>query len=337
MTSAAEPKLPVEPTPASGALALGWARVWGRAAWLLCVVPLVGVVELVLHLQQTSNVVPESAFVAARDAIKAELQPDDLIVFTPFWTDPLGRQAFGELATIKREARSDERRFARAFEVSIRGFHEPAFERWKKLKEDKHGPVTVTLFENPDYTKVLDDLVELAVTPDRLAVFRVEGATEVPCPFQRGQSAGGSTVVPQGLLTPADKFVCPNGHVGVSVLHALDHRPHVCLYATPLAGATLRLRFANVTFGAALHGHAGVQWVVERNPSPEKIPISFFALDRPIGTNVHRVGTGWTGFELPTPELAGKKAELVVDIGTSSTHQYCFEATTRLASTEALP
>lgn len=309
---------------------------WRRASWLLCAVPLVGLAELALHLTQTSSVVPLADWEAARDAVKAELGPADLVTFSPFWTDPLGREAFGELASIKREGRSDERRFARAFEVSIRGIHDPAFERWKKVKEERRGAVTITVFANPDYTKVIDDLVDLA-TPERLSVFRVDVTGETACPFQRGASAGGSTVVPQGLLTPADKFVCAGGgHVGVAVLHALDHHPHVCLYATPIQGATLRLRFANVAFGAALHGHAGVQWVAERNPSAEKIPITFSALDRPIGTNVHRVGTGWTGFELPTPELDGKRAELVADIGTSAQHQYCFEATTRRAS-EAAP
>jgi hypothetical protein len=305
-----------------------------RASLLLCAVPLVAVVELVLHVKQTTaDVVPEADWTAARDLVKAELRPDDLVVFSPFWADPLGRRSFGaEIATFKREGRSDERRFQRAWEVSIRGSHDPELGRWKKAKEQKTGQVTVTLLENPDYTKVLDDLVELA-TPERLAVSRVDGGgSEQACVYQRGQSAGGSTVVPQGLLTPADKFICPGGgHVGVAVLHALDHHPHVCLYATPMPSATLRLRFGDVTFGPSLHGHSGIQWQSERTPAGEKLAVTFSAGGHLLGTHFHKVGAGWTGFELPTAELAGKKAELIVDVGSSGQRQFCFEATTREA------
>jgi hypothetical protein len=305
--------------------------VFRHLGLLLCGVPLLGLVELALHVKQTgSDVVPDSDWDAAREAVKADLKPDDLVMFAPFWADPLGRRSFGpEIATMKREGRADERRFARAYEVSIRGFHDEAFTHWKKVKEQKTGGITITLFENPDYTKVIDDTVDLT-TPDRLTVSTLTGSGgEVPCSFQRGASAGGSTVVPQGLLTPADKFVCSGGHVGVAVLHALDHHPHLCIYATPVQNGTLRMKFSNVTFGASLHGHSGIQWMVERNPAPEKVAMTFSAFDRPIGTHHHKVGVGWVGFELPTTDIEGKKGDLTVDIGSSSQRQFCFEATTR--------
>lgn len=282
--------------------------------------------------QTSSDVVPESDWVAAREVVKASLLPDDLVVFEPFWTDPLGRRAFGELATMKREGRSDERRFARAFVVSRRGADNAETASWKTVKEEKIGALTLRLRENPSFTKVVDDLVEL-VNPDRLVVSRVENGSEQPCVFQHGASAGGSTTVPQGLLTPADKFVCPNGHVGVAVLHGLDHHPHLCIYATPLGGATLRLKFSNVTFGPSLFGHSGLQWVVERTPAHEKVGVTFFAFDRPIGTHLHKVGAGWVGFELPTAEIDGKRGDLVAEIAPSSQRQFCFEATTRLGAT----
>lgn len=303
-----------------------------QAGWLLCAVPLVALVELALHVKQTAvDVVPDTDWTAAGDVVKADLRPDDLVLVAPFWADPLGRRWFGDsVATMKREGRSDERRFARAWHVSIRGARDPAVARWTRVKEHQAGAVTVTLYANPEFTKVIDDTVDL-VTPQRLAVSRIDGSAEQPCPFQRGATAGGSTVVPQGLLTPADKFVCPGGggHVGVAVLHALDHRPHLCIYATPAQGSTLRLRFSNVTFGGSLHGHSGIQWVVERTPSAEKVSVTFSAFDRLIGTHVHKVGAGWVGFELPTNELDGKRGDLTVDVGASSQRQFCFEATTR--------
>lgn len=299
---------------------------------LLALVPLLGLVELGLHLKQTgSDVVPESDWTAARDAVKADLRPDDLVVFAPFWADPLGRRSFGDaIATIAREGRPDVTRFPRAFEVSIRGEHDGELAGWKKLSEKRIGKITVTELENPQPAKVITDLVTL-VRPDALTVSRVEptGAT-TPCVFQRGVSSGGSTVVPQGTLTPADRFVCGSGHVGVAVLHALDHHPHLCIFASPMAPATLRLEFKGVTFGGSLHGHSGIQWISERSPTPERIELAFSAFDRPLGEHSHKVGVGWVGYEFPTPELAGKKGDLVAEIsGPPGQRHYCFEADTR--------
>lgn len=280
--------------------------------------------------QTSSDVVPESDWEAARDAVKAELQPEDLVLFEPFWADPIGRKVFGPLATMKREGMSDQRRWARAFEVTIRGARDEDGTGWKKVKAQTFGKVTVTLYENREYIKVIDDLVDF-VRPDRMTVSRVENGVEQTCPFQRGASAGGSTVVPQGLLVPADKFVCQGGHVGVAVLHGLDHHPHLCLYASPMPGASLRMTFKNVHFGPSLYGHSGIQWMAERTPAPEKVAVAFSAFERPIGTHLHKVGVGWVGFELPTPELAGKQGDLVAEIAPSSQRQFCFEATTREA------
>ena len=302
-------------------------------AWLLAAVPLVGIVELGLHVKQTtSDVVPDEDWLAARDAVKQKLQPDDLVLFAPFWADPTGRRWFGDdLAGIKREARPDETRFHFAYEVGIRGAHRPELEGWKKVEERTTGKITIGVYENPAVAKIRSDLVDL-VGPERLTVSRVDGGAEVPCPWQHGRGEPGGLGVPQGPAIPGDKFVCSGGAtVGVAVLHALDHHPHLCIFATPMGpgNAALRMRFKDVTFGASLHGHSGVQWVNERTPSAERITVAFSAFDRPIGQNIHRVGTGWTGFELPTDELAGKKGDLVADVSGQGPHAYCFEADTR--------
>jgi hypothetical protein len=292
-------------------------------------VPLVGALELVLHVKQTTvDVVPEKDWAAAREAVAKDLKPDDLVTFAPFWSDPLGRRSFGdEIMTPKRAARSDEARFGRAWEVSIRGFHDPTLERWKKVSEQKYGGVTVTLLENPAPEKVVSDLLDFVV-PDRLSVSRIDANGESQCAFQRGATSGGSTVVPQGLLVPADKFVCSGGHVGVTVLHDLTHHPRVCINANAGQG-TLRLKFSGVTFGDSIVGHSGIQWMGERAPSHNVATITFIVNDRPIGTHLHRHGAGWVNFELPTPELAGKRADLVADVGGQVDRFYCFEATTR--------
>ena len=298
----------------------------------LAVVPLVGVVELALHLKQTtSDVVPDADWTAARDSVKAELKADDLVLFAPFWADPLGRQFFGdELSGIKREARPDESRFTRTFEVGIRGAHRPELAGWKKASERQFGKVTVAVYDNPTPIKLHADLVDL-VSPSQMTVSRVDGTAETPCPWQRGPGQPGGLGVPQGPAVPGDKFVCSGGAtVGLAVLHALDHHPHLCLFASPPGpSGVLRMRFSNITFGSSLHGHSGVQWLNERTPSAERIQVAFSAFDRPVGQNVHRVGAGWTRFEFPTPELVGKKGDLVADVTGQGPRSYCFEADTR--------
>lgn len=304
----------------------------GPLAWLLCAVPLVGVVELALHIKQTGDVVPDSDWAAARDAVKAELKADDLVLFAPFWADPIGRQVFGdELAGLAREARPDETRFARAFEVGVRGAHRPEIAGWKRVSERAIGKVTLGVYENPAPAKVLTDLVDLVGT-ERVAVSRVESGLESPCVFQRGVGQPGGLGVPQGPALPGDRYACVGGGmVGVAVLHALDHHPHRCIFvsATGPNGA-VRMRFSSVAFGEAVHGHTGVQWMTERTPSAEKAVLSFKAAGHNLGQNVHRVGAGWTGFELPTSDLAGTRGELVAEItGGAGGRHFCFEADTR--------
>ena len=301
-------------------------------AWALAAVPLVGVVELALHVKQTSSdIVPDEDWIAAREVVKAEAKPEDLVIFAPFWADPIGRKFLGdELAGIKREARPDESRFARAHEIAIRGAHRPELEGWKKLSERQVGKITIGVYENPAPVTLHTDLADL-VSPERMTVSRLDGARETPCSWQRGPGQPGGLGVPQGPAIPGDKFVCgAGGHVGLAVLHALDHQPHLCIFAAP-PGPTgvLRIKFTNVSFGASLHGHSGVQWVNERTPSQERITVAFSAFERPIGQNTHRVGAGWTGFEFPTPELVGKRGDLIADVSGSGPRAYCFEADTR--------
>jgi hypothetical protein len=298
---------------------------------LLAAIPVVGVIELVLHVKQTSEVASDADWEAAKKAIASEVGPDDLVIFAPFWVDPVGREHFGDaLAGVRREARPDETRYARAFEVGIRGEHREELEGWKKTSERTFGRVTVGVYENPAFVKPKLDLVDL-IAPDRATVTRVEASgAEAPCNFQIGQGQPGGLSVPQGTAVPGAKFNCQGGGwVGVAVLHAMDHHPHMCIFVSPAgANASVRVTFKNVTFANAIHGHSGVQWIDDRNASGAVTTLAWSAFGRPIGANPHRTGVGWTGYEFPTHELAGKKGDLVAEIAGTQGH-YCFEADIR--------
>jgi len=298
---------------------------WQR--WAFAAVPAVGLLELGAHLVQTNSVAPDGDWNAARDCVASQARPEDLVAFAPRWADPLGRQHFGTaLATLEREARADETRFPRAFEVSIRGAHLAVFDGWRRAGEQRFGRVTVTTWENPAPAQVLDDLVSM-VDPQHLRVVRGEGE----CTFTHGAVQSGNLGF--GPAVPGDRFTCPGGaFVGASVVADLDYYPHRCIYAPPPGGnAPLRLRFQGVRFGRTLHGHHALYVEAERDRKGAPVTITFRVDDSTLGSVVHHDGDGWKPFEFDTSALAGQTGELVAEIASPSgdRRMYCFEADTR--------
>lgn len=304
---------------------LGWKR-YGFA-----IVPAIAVVELAAHFAQATSKVPDSDWLAARDAVKAEIHAEDLLVFAPSWVDPIGRSAFtDELATVEREARPDDTRFARAIEVSIRGAHLPELESWHVTQRRRIGAITLTTYENPSFTPVLDNLVS-HFDSARVSVSRLEGARETSCPFLTTRSQTGA--IGFGAAVPGDRFACPQGgFAGITVLQALDYRPHRCIYAPPQGGATvIRVRFAGVKFGNVLRGHHAVSWAQERYKEGAPVTLVWKVEGHIVGRLTHNDGDSWKPFELDTSELAGQTADLVAEVSAPDGHDryYCFEADTR--------
>lgn len=302
----------------------------GRLLWLLTALPLIGAVELFAHLFQTHDVVPESDWKAAKAAIeKKGLAKNELLVFAPDWADPLGRAHFGnELASLEREGRADETSFVKAYEVSIRGKHRPELASWKKSGEERVGAITISTFENPSPATVIDDLFS-HMREGGMTVTHIDDH-ESPCPLVRASSASGGLWF--GPATPGDRFSCGATSVGISVLHALDHSARKIFFApVDKANAILRIRFQDVTFGTVIHGHHGLQHEAERDKKGAPVTLTFRYGDRTLGKAVHADGAGWSGFEIPTPELQGQKGELTVDVSASNAHRrhYGFQADTR--------
>jgi hypothetical protein len=304
-------------------------------AWVFALIPAVGLLELATHVAQTHAAVPDSDWKGARDYVEAELKPDDLVAVAPVWADPIGRMRLGPgIATLEREARPDDTRFPRAFEVGLHGAHLPELAGWKATGERSFGAVTVTTLENPEPAHVLADLVTLAHDPARTQVQRVEGEHTQDCPFARGPAQSGG--LGAGPAIPGERFACPNGgFVTTSVAADLDYRPHRCIYAPALGShGVLRIRFLGVPLGKSLHGHHGLYVEAERDKKGAPVTLTFRAGDAVIGSVVHKDGEGWKPFEFDTTEVAarsGGTADLVADIESPSgdRRMYCFEADTR--------
>ncbi len=319
------------PAPAAPARALAVTPSWQAHLfkWGFAAVPVIGILELAALGVQTCQVVPPSDWQAARAFVAAQSKPEDLVAFAPRWADPIGRKEFGDsLATLEREARADETRFPRAFEVAIRGKHLAALSDWRRASEQRFGGVTVTVWENPAPAHVLDDLVSDAV-PSRLRVSRVEGNTEADCPQgHAGFITGG---LGSGTPVPDVRFVCPGGFVDVSVVEDASYYPRRCIDARPFGGKSLlRLRFSDIKFGHTLHGHHTL-FVEAEHQMHAPVNIAFSVDGTVIGRAVHRDMESWKPFDFDTSDRAGTTGELTVEIqsDTAAGRMYCFEADTR--------
>jgi hypothetical protein len=163
-----------------------------------------------------------------------------------------------------------------------------------------------------------------------MSVSRVDGGNEQECRWTQGPTTSGG--LGSGPAVPGDRFACPGGgFVGVAVIFDYGNRPRRCLYSPPGGGSSvLRVKFANVTFGGAVHGHAGLQYENERDLDGAPVTITWRAGDRALGKITHVDGDGWKGFELSTSDLQGQRGELVADVASPQNgRQFCFEADTR--------
>jgi hypothetical protein len=304
-------------------------RAW--MTWAFAIIPAIGLLELAAHGVQTCGHVDEGNWRAARDYVAAHATAGDLVAFAPRWADPLGREFFGaDVATVEREARADESRFARAFEVSIRNARLDSIAGWRRGEEQRFGAVRVTTWENPAPSPVIVDLVSRLDGSHALAS-QVQSSGETPCPFvHTGVVSGGLGF---GPAVPADRFACPaGGIVGVSVAADLDYNPRRCIFAPPPgSGAVRRVRFASVRLGQSLRGHHMLYVEAERAKTGAPVTITFRVGDSVIGQAVHRDGEGWKPFEFDTSPYAGTDVDLVADVSSTSSDRrlYCFEATTR--------
>jgi hypothetical protein len=227
--------------------------------------------------------------------------------------------------TIERVARPDDQRFDRAIEVSIRGRHRDELKPWKLVEEKKVGPFTITVRQNPEPVKIVEEVIKL-VGSERMVVTQNDTA----CAFTRG--AFGSTGYLFGPALPAEHYACPGAMVGIILMPVLDYAPRRCILAQPPGGtAVTRVRFKDVTFGRGVHGHHGLFVDMEREKKGTPVTLVVKANDQDIGRITHHDGDGWKPFELMTEDMAGKKGDLVFEVSAANNQNriYCFEADTR--------
>jgi hypothetical protein len=190
------------------------SRLAAIPALLLVVV---AVWEIVATRSQAASVPGDPAWDRAAQIVRARHQLGDLIVFAPGWADPIGRLHLGDLIPLEMAGRMDAARYARIWELSIRGATSPDVAGLAAVEETVVDGVTVRRFERAPAIVLADlrdlrptvvggtarvDLVEVAFEPHRCVVVPVPNGTPVSVTY--ANVALGSELV--GYVGIADVF-----------------------------------------------------------------------------------------------------------------------------------
>jgi hypothetical protein len=301
----------------------GWRGVVGRA-WFV-VVPLVGLVELVLLGRQTRDVVSADDWQRTRSWLESHVSAADLVAVSPGWQDPVARSRLGgSLLSASRAARSEERIYPRAFEVSFGGARSPGLTGWRETGREDFGRLTVRTLENPAPAKVIDDVLD-HVGKASMTVEHGDGGRL--CGFTKGSAGTGGLGF--GAAIPGERYDCGDGALaGITILPDLDYEPRQCVLVPP-GGGVVRLRVGGFHFAKSLHGYHGLYAEHERNREGQPVTLVFKHDGETLGRFVHKDGDGWKVFEAPTDGLAGKEGELMIEITSPQRRHYCFRADSR--------
>jgi hypothetical protein len=297
-----------------------------RFLWLL--VPAFGLFELGAHAWVSGRAPHIDAWRAAAPDVRALKRPGEPLVVAPEWAEPIARHAFGDAAFPMAElARSDLAGHRRALELSLLGERSKESEGFVVVEERRSGPFTLRVLENPKPRNASYRLLE-HVRPEELEVVVVAGGTERRCPY-----TATARVATGGLhgevAFPRERFVCggrDSAFVGITVIDDQRYRPRRCLWAQPPTEGTLRLRFAGVPRGRALHGFAGLSYFLFRDGGRRPIRLSAKLGETSFGSYLHRDEWGWHGFRLSGVDDGTGTAPLELDIQAehADARDFCF-------------
>jgi hypothetical protein len=232
---------------------------------------------------------PAADWDAAADEVRAGFREGDLIVFAPAWADQIGRMHLGDRISVEMAGRADADRYARIWELSIRGAHAPETRGLAAERSTRHGKVTVALYDKPaaevafDFTAHLDDA--------RVTHGAPSGGDEKPCFKDVGLRAG---------------FRCPGSRVEGRTLE-VDYQPHRGILAPVAQGRVVAVEFHDVALSRALVGYTGLSDFNSRKNGAG--PVDFRVLvDGKERLRVrHLNDDGWKRFEIDTAADATNK------------------------------
>lgn len=227
---------------------------------------------------------------AAANLVRTEYKPGDLIVFAPSWIDPIGRMYLGDLMPVRDVARMDSAKYARIFEISIRG---------------ARAPETAGLH-------VFADSDRLKIWPPGL---HLRGYDQTPV----------HVLADVRDLLPGAKI--DGGGAPHRELAEVGFEPHDCIEVTPPSQQPVRITFPSLLLGSKLVGYVGIADVFTRrdNRAPGRLAVEIGG--QVVAHAEPGVDDGWVRFEAATAPGA-RDVTFVVSAETGG-RLVCFAAEAR--------
>jgi hypothetical protein len=219
------------------------------ALWEVCATP-----------RYASDVPGDKAWDKAAEYVRAKYQPGDLIVFAPAWNDPVGRLHLGDLIPVDMAARMDAARYARIWELSIRGARSPdtAGLTPASVTTGADG-IEIRFYERARPIRVVSDV------RDVLATARVDG-----------------------LARPTLELT----EVGFA--------PHRCIQVVPPPKSSVRITFPQLPLGTELVGYAGLADIFTRRSPRGPGTLAVEIGGKVVASITPGVDDGWVRFAVPT-------------------------------------
>lgn len=299
---------------------------------LLLALPVVGLGELGAHLWFAHRPPTFEEWSTIREPVLGFADAAAPLFVAPRWAEPMARATFGdERMPIAHVARPDVDRFDRAVELSILGERAPEAEGWIEEAREQHGKFLLRRLRNPRHRPVVTDFVARA-RPPFAEVFTTSPRAACPWNDNAKTMSGGLSGNP---TFPRERFECPAGiffNVGATVLADQDFHARRCLWSHPPKAGEVVTRFADVSLGATIEGHTGLNWMLERTGRGGPIVLTVRVDGEEVGRVEHLDGQGWAPFSFPLGAHANKPhaaVELAASARDYLHRHFCFEATSR--------
>ncbi len=316
----------------------------GRVATLVLLLALVGLAgwELLAMLRQHAAAPREEDWRQAALTLQGNRKAGEPVLFAPFWVQPLGLRHLGAqlsdaLPPPGQQPRplellllSDVDRYARVWQVSLRGKQHPWLAGLKPTRSWQLGAVTVALFEKPaeevthDFTRTIAG-AKVEKVGDRVVKCPWDGKQQLPSP---------RSLAPSSNPFPTGQFLCDPlarwNKVGPH-LAEVGHHPYRCIYAHPVEGHLMRITFPAARLGKRIVGYTGIDDFENRKRSQKPVQLSVRVDGREVGTVLHQNAWPWQRFSFETPEVDGKTAEVRFEVSADAAfaRTFCFAAEAR--------
>lgn len=279
--------------------------------WALVGVVAFALAETGMLVKQHLSAPTENDWEAAADKLKELRRPGEPVLFAPAWVDPVGRAAVGSQVPLNLLLLSDVDRFARVWQLSVRGAQHPWLSGQHVVFAQDFGAVELSRYEQSAETVLYDFTASVLE-----AQVERRGSQVVRC-----ERTGRRFV-----CDPQQSWNWVGPHVA-----EVDHRPYRCIFAHAVDGQVMSITFPAAALGRTLVGYTGIDDFENRKRAQAPVLLKVFAGTEPVGQVLHQNEWPWKRFTLDTDRQKGQTHAVRFEVTTPHAYArtFCFSAEAR--------